>query len=209
MARKQKFDYFEAFAGQAKIAKEEAELLYETIQNFSTAAELKDAVDRAHELEHSGDQISHRIYKAVANEFLPPIDFEDIVELAQRLDDIMDFIEDVFQNFYILDIHFMHESAESFAKIIVESCDALNRAMDDFHNFKRSKQFRELIVEINDHEEQGDRLFMEAMRELYTKDADNPMRVLVWSQIFKSMEKCCDACEHVADAMNTVLLKNV
>ena len=28
-------------------------------------------------------------------------------------------------------------------------------------------------------------------------------------KIFDRMEKCCDACEHVADTMSTILLKNV
>ena len=50
---------------------------------------------------------------------------------------------------------------------------------------------------------------MHVIRDLHTIDRENPMRVLVWSQIFDRMEKCCDSCEHVADLMNTVMLKNV
>ena len=49
---------------------------------------------------------------------------------------------------------------------------------------------------------------MEAIRTLHTTYREETMRVLVWSRIFNSMEKCCDACEHVADSMEAVLLKN-
>ena len=50
---------------------------------------------------------------------------------------------------------------------------------------------------------------MTVIRKLHTHDRENPMRVLVWSQIFDRMEKCCDSCEHAADTMNSILLKNV
>ena len=81
--------------------------------------------------------------------------------------------------------------------------------MEDFRNFKKSKTFKQLIVDVNTYEEEADRLYLKVIRKLHTEDNDNPMRVLVWSQIFDRMEKCCDACEHVADTMSTILLKNV
>ena len=81
--------------------------------------------------------------------------------------------------------------------------------MEDFRNFKKSKKFKQLIVDVNTYEEEADQLYLQVIRKLHTHDRENPMRVLVWSQIFDRMERCCDACEHVADTMNTVLLKNV
>ena len=62
---------------------------------------------------------------------------------------------------------------------------------------------------MNTYEEHADTLYLKVIRDLYTVDRENPMRVLVWSQIFERMEKCCDACEHAADIMNGILIKNV
>ena len=86
---------------------------------------------------------------------------------------------------------------------------ALDKAMEDFRNFKKSKMFKQLIIGVNDYEEEADQLYMTVIRKLHTHDRENPMRVLVWSQIFDRMEKCCDPCEHAADTMNSILLKNV
>ena len=47
------------------------------------------------------------------------------------------------------------------------------------------------------------------IRDLHVNDYDNPMRVQVWTNLFDSMEACCDACELAADVMNTIMLKNV
>lgn len=209
MGKRQKFDYFEAFQKQTKVAVAEADLLIEVIENFTEAEKLKDAMDRAHKLEHEGDEINHAIFKTVAVDFITPIDREDVIELAQFLDNIVDYIEDVVQRFYMYDVHFMHHDAHEFACLIKKSCEALDRAMEDFRNFKKSKTFKQLIIDVNTYEEEADQLFLKVIHKLHTEDRENPMRVLVWSQIFDRMEKCCDACEHTADTMNTILLKNV
>ncbi len=209
MSKKKKFDYFEAFEQQTKVAVEEAGLLIEAIEGFTTAEELKGAMERAHQIEHDGDELNHAIFKNVATDFITPIEREDVVDLAQFLDDIVDYIEDVIQRFYMYDVHFMHKDAHEFACLIKKSCEALDTAMEDFRNFKKSKKFKQLIVDVNTYEEEADQLYMKVIRSLHTEDRENPMRVLVWSQIFSCMEKCCDACEHAADTMNTILLKNV
>lgn len=209
MGNKRKFDYFNAFEALSEVAVAEADLLIEAIEGFTEAGALGDAMTRAHELEHKGDEINHAIFKSVATDFITPIEREDIIELAQTLDDIIDYIEDVMQRFFMYDVHFMHRDASEFAGLIKQSCMALDRAMEDFRNFKKSKKFKSLIIDVNNYEEEADALFMKVIRSLHTDDRENPMRVLVWSQIFDRMEKCCDACEHAADTMNTILLKNV
>lgn len=209
MSKKHKFDYFDAFEKQMRVAIAEVDLLIEAIENFTTAEDLKDDMERAHVLEHEGDEINHSVFKSVATDFITPIEREDIIELTQYLDNIIDYIEDVMQRFYMYDVHFMHKDTHEFACLIKKSCEALERAMEDFRNFKKSKKFKSLIIDVNTYEEEADQLFLKVIRGLHTDDRENPMRVLVWSQIFDRMEKCCDACEHAADAMNTIMLKNV
>lgn len=209
MSKKTKFDYFDAFEKQTQVAVEEADLLIEAIEGFTEAENLRDVMERAHALEHKGDEINHSIFKTVATDFITPIEREDIINMAQCLDNIIDYIEDVMQRFYMYDVHFIHHDALEFAQLIKKSCEALERAMEDFRNFKKSKTFKQLIVDVNTYEEEADQLYLQVIRKLHTHDRENPMRVLVWSQIFDRMEKCCDSCEHAADTMSSILLKNV
>lgn len=83
--------------------------------------------------------INHDIYKHVGNDFMPPFDREDIVALAGALDEILDEIEDVLQYFYMFDIHQIPEDALRFATLIRKSCKAVDAAMEDFRNFKKSR----------------------------------------------------------------------
>lgn len=206
--KKKKFDYFEEFERQAQVAYKEASLLVDVVEGFSSADELGDALQRAHEIEHEGDQVNHDILNNVAVDFITPIDREDIIKLSSSLDDVTDSIEEVMRRFYMYDVHFMHDDAREMAHLIKKSTKALENAMGDFRNFKKSKKFRELVLKVDEYEDQGDTLYLEATRRLFTADKDNAVRIDVWSRIFDCMEQCCDQCEHVADAMGSILLRN-
>ena len=203
-----KLDYFDAFEQQADLVIEEAVLLVEAIESYKSCNELESIMERAHDIENKGDVICHDIFTAIATDFITPIEREDIMQMTQFLDDIIDYTEDVIQRFYMYDIEVMHESTLEFAKIIEKGSRAIKAAMDDFRNFKKSKNFTQRIIEINSLEEEADALFMHIMRSMHTKDKNDPLKILVWSQLFARMERCTDACEHVADTMRTIMLKN-
>lgn len=209
MAKKQKFDYFKAYMRLTELAVDEADILVEAFEGFKGADSLEPVLPKVHEIEHKGDEINHDIFSSAATDFMPPIDREDIVELAHALDDVLDYIEDVLVHMYMYDVRTMPEDAQQFAVLIKKSCKALDKAMGEFHNFKKSKKFKQLVVDINDYEEEGDALYSQAVRHLHTVENDDVMHVLVWSRIYGRMEKCCDACEHAADIIGTILLKNM
>ncbi|MBQ9043579.1 MAG: DUF47 family protein [Eggerthellaceae bacterium] len=210
MAKKDKFNYFDAFEKQVDIAEEEVEVLIEAIENFEHAEDLEKLLERAHEIEHRGDEINHIILTNVSTDFITPIERGDIIELAQNLDTLTDMIEGILQRFYMFDIHFMHPQAIEFAQIIKKSLKALRKSMGTFREFKKVKKIRAMVEDVNQLEEQADALYMKTIRHLYTVDAKNDaVRVEVWSRLFDRLEATCDACETVADTMANIMLKNV
>jgi hypothetical protein len=80
--------------------------------------------------------------------------------------------------------------------------------MEEFHTFKKNKKVIQLVVDINSCEERADQLYQQTIRRLHTKNNSEFMHVLVWSRIYERMEKCCDATEHAADIVSTIMLKN-
>ena len=172
MAKKDKFDYFKAYKRLTELSVEEAEMLVETLRTFSEASALSHTLEQVHEFEHEGDDINHKIFNNTAGDFMPPFDREDVVELAQSLDNVLDYIDDVMKHCYMYDITTMPENAIRYGELILQSCKDLNKAMGDFKNFKRSKKFKELLSDIYANEEQADHLYMEAQRYLHTEDND-------------------------------------
>lgn len=205
-----KYDYFAALNKQAQLSVKAAEILIEAINGFKKhhSSALAEPMRRVHEIEHEGDTINHNTINQVARDFITPIDREDIVELSHAFDCILDRIEDVVRLFYIYDVQKMHDSALDFATIILNCCKALVEATEEFRNFKKPTELHKKIVMVNDYEEAGDELYMKAIRGLYKNHTEVPMRVIVWSRIFDSLEKTCDCCESAADVLAIAVLKN-
>lgn len=209
MAKKGKFDYFDAFEQQADVAAEAAEVLIEAIESFTDAESLRPLLEKAHEIEHRGDEVNHAIRTSVSVDFITPIEREDILQLAHNLDEVTDMIEGTIQRFYMFDIHFMHDRAGEFAHIIHKEIKALRKSMAPFREFKKVKKIRAMVEDVNILEEQADDLYVETIRELYTADDSNALRVEVWTRLIDRLEATCDACSMVADTMATIMLKNV
>lgn len=203
-----KFDYFDAFATQVELAVKEAELLISVVENFERAEQLQDCLPEAHRIENEADEVHHSIHDALLPDFVPPLDREDITTLASSLDEVVDQIEELIRSFYMYDVRFMHSDAVEFAKILHRSCVALAGAVKEFPRARRSETFKAGVVEVNDLEEEADRLYLEAMRRLFTEDSEHFIRVMVWSAIFDLFEDCIDQCETIADRMSAIVLKN-
>ena len=43
---------------------------------------------------------------------------------------------------------------------------------------------------------------------LYMTCREEAVELMTWREIYDRMEKCCDACEHVANAVEGVIMKN-
>ena len=160
-----------------------------------------------HEIEHGADEKKHALMKQLASEFITPIEREDIINLALELDDVLDLIEEVTQLFYMFNIKKMRPAAKEFANLLVRNTQALKACFDEFENFRKSEEIIKRIVEVNVIEEMADALYMRAVRDLYTEEKD-PITVTAWTVIFDKLEGACDRCEHVADNIESVMMKN-
>ena len=141
------------------------------------------------------------------HEFITPIEREDIVSLADSIDSVTDAIEDVLIRLYIFNIKGLRLESLAFADVILNCCNALKNAVDEMKNYKRSTTIKSLIIEVNRLEEEGDKLYITAVRDLFLNSKDT-IEIVSWREAFEHFEKCCDACEDVADIIETVIMKN-
>lgn len=205
MAKGDKF-YFENLEKCTSIAKSAAEYLVECLKDYSSE-KIDTMLEKMHQIEHSADMQKHEMNEALAKAFVTPIDREDLDMLSKILDDVVDTIEELLQKFYIYDIKTIRGEAIEFAERLVKSCDLLMATMGEFENFKKSKKIRSLIIEINDVEEECDRIYLSAMRNL-TLTSKDALETISWRKIFEIFEECADACEHVSDCIGSVIMKN-
>ena len=199
--------YFSSFVEMVDYSCKAAHLLKDIITDFKPE-ELSDRMEEMHEIEHIGDVTRHVMTKKLTKENKTSIEREDIMNLAEAIDQVTDSIEDVLIRLYMFNIKEIREDAKRLTTVIVKCCEALKSALTEFHNFKKSKDLREKIIFINQLEEEADKIYTEAIRKVYIEPSD-PVLVHAWYETFLFLEECCDACEDVADVIESVIMKNV
>ena len=206
MAKTKNNPYFNDFVTLTDFSCQAADYLLISLKDFqpSTLAERRIAM---HDIEHAADMVRHELTSRLAKEFVAPIDREDITNLAGQLDDVTDKIEDVLIRIYMYNVKSIHPRALEFAEVIVKCCRALHVAMTEFSNFQKSTTLKDKIIEVNTLEEVGDALYIDSMHDMYAQGGD-AVELAVWSELFDRLEDCCDACEHVADLVELVAMKN-
>ncbi len=206
MSKKSDIIYFDNFVACANYAVEAAKILERVVEHFDPIR-LGESIDEIHSVEHSADVKKHALMQELMKAFITPIEREDIIAISQYLDDITDKLEDVVLRIYICDVKTIRPEAIRFAKLAIRCCEMVRKTMEEFPNFRKSQELLQCLIGINHLEEEGDRLYFESMRTLHTTTAD-PVEIIVWRDIFKYLEDCIDACEHTADIVETVIMKN-
>ena len=206
MAKKDNNFYFESFEKGVAYANDAATLLQNCFSNFNPS-KLKAQLEEMHKIEHEADTVKHAMMERLVKEFLPPFEREDIVELSHTIDDVTDCIEDVLLGMYMYNITKLRPEVSEFCRVISRCCAALLEMTKEMSNFRKSSLLQEKVIEINALEEEGDRLYTDAMRRLYVDEKD-PVAILAWTTMFDRFEKCCDGCEDVADMVEQVVMKN-
>ena len=205
MARKTN-NYFNMFIAIAEDAIMAAQQLERVVKSYNPE-KMEKMQKSMHEIEHGADMKKHELMKKLAGEFITPIEREDIIELTFELDDVLDLIEEVTQLFYMYNIQNIRPAAIEFSELIVRSTQALKACFDEFEQFHKSDVIRGRIVEVNVVEDLADTLYTRAVRELYVKEKD-PIKITAWTVIFDRLERACDRCEHVADTIESIIMKN-
>lgn len=205
MAKKNN-NYFELIKKQAAYCVEASNLLEEILCKFDASC-IEEYRSRMHEIEHNADGVHHDILNKLSTEFITPIDQEDILRLVQIVDDITDALDEVILDIFMYRIHEIPEKTAELSKVVNKCVNALYEATDELKNFKKPGALRIKLVKVNDIEGEADELYAEAIYNLFGSTTD-VKALLGGKAIYEGLEDCCDLCEHAADVIEQVIIKN-
>ncbi len=154
--------------------------------------------------EQEGDRITHDIIHRLNSTSVTPIDREDIHALASALDDIVDFTEEAADFMGLYNIEAPMEQALQLTGVLEDACRNIAQALSRLRGFQELNHY---FVEVNRLENEGDRITREALASLFSGGID-PMVVIKWKDIFERLEHAIDACEHVANILEGIVVKH-
>jgi predicted phosphate transport protein (TIGR00153 family) len=193
--------FFDLFNQSGQNTLRAAQLLKEMFEGWPEAQGLAREILLT---EQEGDRITHSIIQRVNSTFVTPIDGEDIYGLATQVDDIVDYIEETADFMGLYRIEAPMEQSLAMTDVLVKCCEQLAVALELLRGFKGLEPN---WIEIHRLENEGDRLYRDAVASLFANGID-PMFVIRWRDIFLRLERAVDATESAAHTLEGIVIKN-
>jgi predicted phosphate transport protein (TIGR00153 family) len=193
--------FFSLFVRQAKNVEEGAQVLFDLIAEYDGVVEK---AGRLRDLEHAGDDITHEIMRRLNTVFVTPLDHEDIHRLTSTLDDVLDHMEAAADLFVLHKIEQPLPEMKAQADVLVRATRTLREALEQLPKYKLLPPY---WIEVDRLENEGDRLYRQAIADLFNGD-HRALDVLKWRDIIDELEAAIDRAEDLSDVLEGIALKH-
>lgn len=197
-------NYFMLFIKGTEICKRAAEGLCVMLSGTSSFSKN---VEEIHKLTFEGEKLFNQTYDHLSRSFITPIEREDIIGISRSINQVVNAVEQVAIMLDIFSVTLIKTESKELAGMILKSCGYLVEGAREFENFKKSKRFTPITIEINRIGKRGTILYQTTMKKLLDMEK-NSMEIIKWKSIFDAMKNALEACENVADTMKEVIIKN-
>jgi uncharacterized protein Yka (UPF0111/DUF47 family) len=192
------------FAQFAHIAEHLTKAAVMLQQGFEEPSRWRDLLTRIQEVEREADTAAHDMDVGTHRLFVPPMDREDIHLLSTRLRRVVDIVGGAARRAVSLRATERREPAVQLARTLVRATEEIEQAIG---HIKESNFVLEQCRLIKQCEEEGDAISASAISNLFDGHP-NPIDVLRWKTIYDQLEEGLDACEDVANELETITVKH-
>jgi hypothetical protein len=197
-------EFFEDFEKLAATTIDGARLFVDLLNNGDDiprrAQEIKD-------VEHRGDEITHRAITRLHTQFITPFDRGEIHRLLSRIDDVLDLVDAAAERLALYELSPMLPDARDLADVLLRTAVKMQEAVSGLRNVKDPAVVLQRCREVNELENEGDKLLRRALADLF-KSGRDPLTVMMWKEILDYVEQAIDRAEDVANVIEGVVLEH-
>ncbi len=192
--------FYPLFTASAENLVQATDVLSEFIHDHARRAEL---AGKLRDLEHSGDQATHAIFRQLNTSFVTPFDREDIYNLASDLDDVMDAVEAAADLVVLTHLGTLPVEMTQQTALLQRPAQTTAEAMP---RLKTLSGLSDYWIEVNRIENEADKLYRRLISRLYSGEFD-ALEILKLKEVADQLEEAADAFEHVANVVETIAVK--
>ena len=193
--------FFTQFSQHAQNALEAAQALDRLFTDFT---DVEKKVRDIHAIEHYGDKLTHEIMRELNETFVTPLDREDIIGLASKIDDVTDVAYDVSELVLIYKLKSVRKGAARQTQALVSAAAEMVVMMA---NLEKLKDLEQHWIKLHTYENEGDQIFRDSLSELFSTERD-AIEIIKWKDIHSLIEVALDRCEDVANIVETIVIKH-
>lgn len=178
-----------------------SKILFEIIGDYSTLNEKNATLKN---LEHEGDQLTHRLFTIIDRTFITPLDKEDISELTSAIDQVLDGTYGASDRLVLLKIKRPSQYMQEFTNLLFTACQEIYKGVVELHKGKR-ESLLEHSKAISNCEHEGDNIYRLAIANLF--DTNDAIEIIKLKEVYETLESALDRCRDVADVIEDIALK--
>jgi predicted phosphate transport protein (TIGR00153 family) len=194
-------DFFVLFQKQADNIVAGAQAFNRLLEHYTGVPEQVQIIKA---IEHTGDEITHQIFRKLNQTFITPFDREDIHQLCSTMDDVIDLIDAAASRFVLYRVDSIRSGTMELASVLTTATIELKAAV---HAMESPDKALQCVIEINRLENESDRICRTLIAQLFEEETD-PVQIIKWKEIFEVIETAVDKCEDVSNVIESVILKN-
>lgn len=197
--------FFDFFEQHASIARQAAQTFLQLMTCDQIG--LKDGVNPIKILEHEADKVAYHCIENLHKSFITPLQHDDIFRLISRMDDVIDCIDEAFEDCLIYKISSCTPAAKEMTRLLVLAIEKLEFGVKGLRDHKKHAAIiRETNRQIHYLESEADELMRKALGKLFDEEQD--LRLLIkWKDIYESLERAMDFCDDVSNIIEGIILE--
>ena len=196
------YSLFEEVAGNVSLIGKTLKMVIHE-PDFDKRAAL---ISKVEDIEHSNDDLTHRIFTELGRNFITPFDREDIHSLATALDDICDYTFSTAKKINFYKINPNDSGIQKMGELIEQGCDLISTAVKELRNMRNMRNITDALVKVNSIENQADDIFDLSIDRLFETEPD-AKEVIKKREIYQVMETVTDKCEDAANVIESIIIK--
>jgi predicted phosphate transport protein (TIGR00153 family) len=208
--------FWDAFTAHAALTVKATQLLQQMLEKPADAERIAAEIS---EVESEGDKITHDTVLALHQTWITPLDREEIHLLISKLDDVLDFVEAGAERIALYEVREIAPEASDLARVLLQSAEAIVKAVEALQSIKEPKALLDLCVEINRYENEADKILRRGLARLFKTTAarsgresdrapPDPLEVMKWRDILEILETATDRAEDVANIIEGIVLEH-
>jgi predicted phosphate transport protein (TIGR00153 family) len=199
--------FFTLFNSHASLVVQGAAAIVEMLADYSNNGRRDAFVARIQKLESAADDVTHQTVALMHNTFVTPFDRDQINKLIQRMDDILDLMQDTAESLTLYDVHVLTPEVSHLADLVRVCCVRVQDAVTMLSSMDNGPAILKICQEIDRLETDADRVMQAAISRLFREEQD-VRQLIKLKAVYELLELTTDKCQDVALVIEGVVLEN-
>ena len=196
--------FYDLLEAQAEAAHKAAQTFEALAQDIGQAGRYAEA---AKKIEADADGLTHDLVSKADAKFITPLDKGDLHGLSQALDNITDTLEAAVARISLYQLTQTRPDLAPMTARLAQTTQATREGVGYLRHMKDHKGLAPILVRIHDLENQSDQAYRQALADLLNAPGADPVLVIKWKEVYDRIEIVADECEHVADILESLVVK--